>query len=299
MLAALFASKRLPEPLLLTLDALLYCGLAVAVAALYSDASASTVIYLALCVAANCPRHLAAQRAACNQDATSEGQLRRLPAAIKVEDAAACRRKYGHWLPVALLLIAAALVTAGSATRLSPILALVGAEAHFIVTRVHGDCRGGKPAPMLFALMLHAVAALSGAPPSAALSLQRVLIVWTYFLTGFRKMYCAGLIWMDGKNLQLMLGIQGLYHDTDGAGWNFILMRYRRLCCFASVAVVLLQLALPLSLAVAHPAARWLGFAAAMSFHASNHILWRSMLPGLEPSCPHEPTSNDRYSIPI
>mmetsp|Transcript_26001 Transcript_26001/g.87761 ORF Transcript_26001/g.87761 Transcript_26001/m.87761 type:complete len:256 (+) Transcript_26001:146-913(+) len=95
-------------------------------------------------------------------------------------------------------------------------------------------------------------------------------------MTGFRKMYCVGLKWCDGHNLQLMLGIQGLYHDCDERyGWNFVLARYRRLCCLGSVAVVLLQMTLPLCLATGESAAPKLGFALAMSFHASNHILWR------------------------
>ena len=46
---------------------------------------------------------------------------------------------------------------------------------------------------------------MSGTPPDVALSLHRVFIVFTYFVTGFRKMYCTGLRWADGYNLQLMV----------------------------------------------------------------------------------------------
>ena len=144
-----------------------------------------------------------------------------------------------------------------------------------IVSRVHGDCRGGKPAPTLFALALYTSAALSGCPPGVALSMHRLLACWTYFMTGLRKLYCTGAKWCDGRNLQLMLGIQGLYHDSDARGWNFFLARYRRLCCGASIAVVGLQLALPLAVVRDDATLRALGFAAAMAFHASNHVLWR------------------------
>ena len=53
--------------------------------------------------------------------------------------------------------------------------------------------------------MIHLVATVSGMPPDVALSLHRVSIVFTYFVTGFRKMYCTGLKWADGINLQLMV----------------------------------------------------------------------------------------------
>ena len=95
-----------------------------------------------------------------------------------------------------------------ASSTLAPSLALIGAEAHFIVSRVHGDCRGGKAAPTNFALMLHVAGAWSGASPELVLSLHRILIAWTYFLTGLRKLYCCGPKWCDGKNLQLMLAIQ-------------------------------------------------------------------------------------------
>ena len=173
-----------------------------------------------------------------------------------------------------MLLVATCVYTSSPESRLAPWLALLGAESHFIVTRVHGDCRGGKCAPTLFVLLLHSAATLSGTPPVVALSLHRLLIVWTYFATGARKMYCVGPIWCDGKNLQLILAIQGLYHDGE-RGWNFVLARYPSLCCVASVAVVALQLALPICLYAAHPAALALGFSLALAFHASNMILWR------------------------
>lgn len=275
--AAWLSSNRAPECLLLLIDALAYCGLAVLVVTMSGvNYVGATITYLAICVFVNCSRHIMALRAVCNQSPTSEGQLTRLPASITAEDTTV-EPSLWPWVPVWMLLFAAGLAQANlQMASLAPLLALIGAEAHFIVCRVHGDCRGGKPAPMLFVLVLHTAAALSGTPSLVTLSLHRLLIVWTYFLTGLRKMYCVGPIWCDGKNLQLMLGIQGLYHEVDTRrGLNFVLSRSRRLCCVASVAVVALQLALPLCLAIPHPAARTFGFACAMSFHASNHILWR------------------------
>ena len=273
VLAALFSSNLLPEQLLLCVDAMLYCSGAVLVVACFgADACRSVIIFLAICVAVNSPRHVNAMRAACNQDATSEGQLRRLPAAVMAAEAGSRKRTAWPWLPTVALLVAAMLPS-----PLAPCLALVAAEAHFIVNRVHGDCRGGKPAITLFVLMLHVAGAISSADPLVTLSLHRLLVTWTYVLTGFRKLYCAGLIWCDGKNLSLMLGIQGLYHDAsaNGMGWNFFLARSVSLCRLASVAVVALQLSMPLCLVVDHRAAMPVGFALAMSFHASNHVLWR------------------------
>ena len=267
MVLAAFLAHRYHEPLLLCLDAASYTVLAVAVACASTNFTSATVTYLAICVTINAPRHIAARRAACNRDATSEGQLRRLPASLAAEESRPEKQTLWPWLPVVAL--------CGAAATSQPLLALLAAESHFIVSRVHGDCRGGKPAPTLFVLILHATAASSGIDPVAALSIHRLLICCTYFLTGFRKLYCTGLKWCDGKNLQLMLGIQGLYHDRDASGWNFVLSRHWRLCCVGSVAVVALQLALPLVVAVDSALLRALGFAAAMSFHASNHILWR------------------------
>ena len=285
MLLAPRLSHCAPEALLLCADAAAYCILAVLVALTTTDAAQATIICLTVSVASNAHRHIAARRAGCNQDATSEGQLRRLPAALTAHMARPQPATLWPWLPVLALVVASTiivlannnvLVGALSSAHEHALLALLGAEGHFIISRAHGDCRGGKPAPTLFVLMLHLAAALAGTPPDAALSLHRLLIVWTYFLTGVRKLYCVGPRWCDGKNLQLMCAIQGLYHDADASsGWNFILARHRRLCRVGSVAVVALQLALPLALIVAHPLAPLCGFALAMSFHAANHILWR------------------------
>ena len=277
IVAAVYSSSRLCEQALLCVDAILYCSLAVLVAQCTGDACSAAVIFLAICVAVSSRRHISALRAACNRHATSEGQLSQLPAAVPAAAAEASTPTAWMWLPVAMLLVAAALAAASAAAPsplLVPCLALLGAEAHFILARVHGDCRGGKPAVTLFALMLHTAASLSGAGPLVALSAHRLLITWTYFLTGLRKLYCAGPIWCDGKNLQLMLGIQGLYHDAraDRWGWNFALARRRALCRVASIAVVGLQLSMPLCLLVDLPATRLLGLAFAMSFHAANHV---------------------------
>ena len=121
---------------------------------------------------------------------------------------------------------------------------------------------------------MHAAAAAVGAPPSVAISLQ-LLVCWTYFLTGFRKLYCVGPRWCDGINLQTILGVQALYHDVSPNGLNFVLARSRWLCVVASVAVLALQLALPLALLDGGRAGCIVAFALAMSFHASNLVLWR------------------------
>ena len=266
MIFAATLSHYRSEQALLCLDAAVYVSLAVLLALrAVDDYAAATRWYLALAVAVNGSRHVAASRAACNQDATSEGHLRRLPAALTAAEIDARPATVLPWLPALVLALAAA----GDAAP----LALLAAEAHFIVTRVHGDCRGGKCAPTMATLLLHVVAQWAGAPPAAALSLHRLLIVWTYFLTGLRKLYCVGPRWCDGYNLQLMCGIQGLYHDAPRGGWNALLAGRRRLCCVGSVGVVGMQLALPAL--VYSPAGRALAFAAAMGFHASNLVLWR------------------------
>jgi len=186
----------------------------------------------------------------------------------------ACPVQPIYYLPTCLVILAASLPVLGVRLPSPAPLALLAAEMHFSICRVHGDCRGGKPAPTLFALMLHTVAFFSGTEAAVTLSLHRLLVCWTYFLTGLRKMYCVGPRWCDGKNLQLMLSIQGLYHD-DRESWNSMIAQHRLLCRFGSVAVVVLQLSLPLVLMVDHPWARPLAFAAAMGFHSSNHVLWR------------------------
>ena len=82
MLFAARLSHAAPEHLLLCVDALCYAALAVGVTCACASAHQAAVLYLAICIAANSPRHVAATRAACNQHATSEGQLQRLPAAV-------------------------------------------------------------------------------------------------------------------------------------------------------------------------------------------------------------------------
>ena len=276
MILAPLLAHRAPEALLLSFDAFLYWIAALCISHL-QDAAAAVIVSLAAFVTINSHRHISASRAACNEDATSEGQLRLLPAALTDKDTKARPQTLWPWLPVFALIIAATMSVAnGQSSPTGTLIAFVAAEAHFIVSRVHGDCRGGKPAPTLFVLMLHVAASISGTPAAVTLSLHRLLICWTYFLTGFRKLYCTGPRWCDGKNLQLMLCIQGLYHDpSEMTGLNFILARRRWLCCISSVAVVGLQLILPLALVLDDPIARHAGFALAMSFHASNHILWR------------------------
>ena len=281
--AALLSSGRVPEQLLLSLDASMYCAFATVVAKFAGDdAFGAVIIYLAFCVAMSTSRHVAAQRAPCNQDASPEGHLCNFPAALRVEDAALTH--LAPWVyipPVALVVVALLSFAAASPTGtiVAPVAALVAAEVHFVRLRVHGDCRGGKPAVTLFVLLLHAVAALGGSPPPVTLSLHRLLIVSTYFLTGLRKLYCVGPKWCDGKNLQTILRVQALYHDVGASsspGLNLLLAQSRALCCVASVLVVALQmLVLPLCLVVPHPAALPVGFGLAMSFHAANLILWR------------------------
>ena len=274
MILGAVLSLHAPEYLLLLVDSAIYIVVAVVcVFGIDADACGATIAYLAVCVACSARRHYDASRAACNRNPTSEGQLTRLPAAIRVADVAP--ESGAAWLPVAVLNFVAAFSLLHPGGALTPLIALLAAEAHFIGTRVHGDCRGGKPAPTLAALAVHAVAAAVGAPPSVAISLQRMLVVWTYFLTGFRKLYCVGPRWCDGINLQTILGVQALYHDVSPSGLNFVLARSRWLCVLASVAVLALQLALPLALLDGGRTGCIVAFALAMSFHASNLVLWR------------------------
>jgi len=269
MIIAAAFSHAAPETLCLLLDALIYSGLTVAVSS--CDAARATTLYLAACLLLNAPRHLVAARAACNQFPTAEGQLTRLPAAVTTEATAVAKGSVWQWLPAAVLV---GLALIGWDPRFSVVAVLLAAEAHFIACRVHGDCRGGKPAPTLAVLMLHAAGAATGCPVEVTLSLHRLLVCWTYFLTGARKLYCVGLRWCDGKNLQLMCAIQGLYHDHEPeASLNFFLSRRRQLCAVASVGVVAAQLLLPLALAL--PQALPLALAFTLSFHAMNLVLWR------------------------
>ena len=57
ILAAMLSSSRLPEQLLLTVDAILYCALAILIAGQAGDnVFGAMVSYLAVCVAVACPR---------------------------------------------------------------------------------------------------------------------------------------------------------------------------------------------------------------------------------------------------
>lgn len=304
------------EQLLLIIDAAVYVALGLAAAA---NAPASPdggavfalVIFFSVSTTAAAWRHLQNARAACYQGAPAYGGVVRPPSTIPAGDPAAPASAW-HAVPAYLLVTGgAAHLVAFPASRAVPlVLVTAGAFLHCGRARSHGDYRGGKAVPTYFALMLHLVSLASGLPPAAAVSLQRVLILGTYLMTGARKVYCTGFRWADGKNLQLMvrpppwlparkvdgarasdrpgtsfdtdqLGVQGLYHDLDGdpLAFNFAMAENRDLCFLGSAGVLVLQLLMPafLALDAALPsrgvlhAAFWL----AMSFHAGNHILWR------------------------
>ena len=101
----------------------------------------------------------------------------------------------------------------------------------------------------------------------------------------YLKVCVHGLRWADGINLQVMMAFQGLYHDLDypqhKLAFNLAIASSRQLCRVGSLGVLFLQLLMPLFLVLegAYPESRgkWLAVAfwLAMSFHASNHILWR------------------------
>ena len=289
ILTPFFAGKRLYEPIALCLDAAVYCGLATWCMWIMREAPGADgdvvhglALYLLLCIAPNAYRHITNARAACNQDTRPYGQVVHCP--CLVEDATPSPASILYWAPLGLISIGNVwLLLFDPAARTGPlILLLLGSWGHFGPTRVHGDHRGGKHVPTLFVLILHLTSSLSGTPACVTVSLHRILIICSYFFTGYRKVYCTGFKWADGRNLQLMLGIQGLYHDIDHPKcftFNFSMARSRALCLFASIGVLGTQLVMPIFLllewkAPSHGAllaAFWL----AMFFHAGNHILWR------------------------
>ena len=80
------------------------------------------------------------------------------------------------WLPVLALVVASTiivlannnvLVGALSSAHEHALLALLGAEGHFIISRAHGDCRGGKPAPDYVAYVKSYLRSGGGAAPKA------------------------------------------------------------------------------------------------------------------------------------
>ena len=105
-----------PEQLLLCLDSAIYIVLATVLALIFTDDPLTPLLlFSAICIATNAKRHITASRAPCNADATSEGQLRRLPAALTaIESVAPRRRTLWPWLPT----VALSLVAAGAAAEL-------------------------------------------------------------------------------------------------------------------------------------------------------------------------------------
>ena len=293
--AAYYASRRFPEQALLFVDAIVYSLAAVwsvwASAApslsdeggseAYDDGVAvrSLALFLAVTVAPVAWRHKRTARAACKLGVTRAYGNVSVPVCA-IEEAEAAPAATLQYVPATIIvLVALWLFFVDPDARIGPLtMLLLASYFHFASTRVHGDHRGGKIVPTYFAIILHLAAAINGTSPLAALSLHRLLIVFTYLMTGFRKLYCSGIIWCDGKNLQLMMGVQGLYHDLEskgGLGLNFALAEYRELCRVGSIGVLGLQLLMPSFLLVPNTSVLSSAFWLAWSFHASNHVLWR------------------------
>lgn len=222
-------------------------------------------------------------RAKCNFDATALGTMKRPPVSYSVDEALPAKASLLYWIPTLIIIMAFAWLNFNPQAGLaSTIMTLIGAWGHFGLGRAHGDQNGGKMVPTFFILIMQIAGMASGTPSLVLLSLQRILILFTYFMTGFRKFYVVGFRWADGANLQLMTSIQGLYHDLDngdGLEFNFALAKSRTLCRIASVSVLGLQLIMPFFLVLDSlwPQAGIMMFAfwLAMSFHAGNHIFWR------------------------
>ena len=174
MILGAVLSLYAPEYLLLRVDSAIYIVLAVVCAfGIDADSCAATIAYLAVCVATSARRHLDASRAACNFDPTSEGQLTRLPAAIRAADVAPERGL--TWLAVAVLHCVAAFALLYPGGALAPLIALLAAEAYF-ARACTATAAAGSPHRRL-QRSRYAVAAAVGAPPSVAISLQRLLVV--------------------------------------------------------------------------------------------------------------------------
>ena len=151
--SALLPSNRLPEQLLLSFDAAVYCVCATLTAVVAGDiVFGALIVYLAGCTAVASHRHVTARRAACNQGATADGQVCGPPTALDAANAGSQPRTPWAWFPALALLLAALLSMYTPFQHVAPVMAFVAAEAHFILLRVHGDCRGGKHAPTLFVL---------------------------------------------------------------------------------------------------------------------------------------------------
>ena len=95
-------------------------------------------------------------------------------------------------------------------------------------------------------------------------------------------MYCIGFRWADGVNLQMMMGVQALYHDIDhphGMPLNSALAERRWLCRLGSLGALGLQLTMPAFLLAPSRGALAAAFCLAASFHAGNHFLWCDAVP--------------------
>ena len=204
----------LREQVLVCVDAASYGLLAVAAVKLAPSAVGSLAFFLCVSTTLASWRHVATWRSRCHRDDTPEGTMRAPP--IVLQDATPAPASVADYVFVGLMWTALGwlLSLPGGSGATPPSgavgLLLLGAWGHFWRGRGHGDHNGGKHVPTVFAIMLHLAAAMAGAPPDVTLSLHRIMILLTYWFTGFRKVFCTGFRWADGINLQFMLGIQGL-----------------------------------------------------------------------------------------
>ena len=213
------------EQVLVIVDCIIYCIVAVIATqfapGLHTEggdggAMGSLGIYLIVSTALTAWRHIKMARAAIHREDSYDGLNKKPPVTIPIEEATPNRASILYFVPVALQTVSLIwlFIDPQCPNTRAILLMLIASESHYALSRGHGDHNGGKFVPTLFAIMFHLAAALSGTPPHITVSIHRVLAIFTYFFTGFRKLYCTGIRWADGINLQLMIGLQGDY-DSD------------------------------------------------------------------------------------
>lgn len=184
------------EQILVTIDAVLYCVLAVCAVAVApgvdvdgSDGGVlgSLAFFLTICTTVAVWRHIQNARSPAHQDDTPRGNLKRPPVVTAVQKP--LRASLLYWLPVALqwLSLIWFFIDPATPNTGATLLLVIGAYSHLGLFRSHGDQCGGKYVLTMFVLMLHLTAVLSGTPPGLALYLHHAMVLFTYFFTGLNK----------------------------------------------------------------------------------------------------------------
>ena len=183
------------EQILVTIDAVSYFVLAVCAVVVApgvdvdggdGGALGSLAFFLTVSATVASWRHIQNARSMAHRDNISIGTQKKPPVLTDVEIPAPASSLY--LLPITLLWLSLIWLYLDyrAPNTGATLLMLISSWRFFWVFRAHGDHSGGKSAPTLFALMLHAAAALSGTPPHIVLSIHRALALFTYFITGFR-----------------------------------------------------------------------------------------------------------------